>query len=142
VRHGGGLEEDAALELDHGGAGRPQLLDEIVGGRLRLEDIAAGEHVDGGVAILRPGVDGEVRFGNDDDAADAERIELVEHHVHDGRLRALGRLDHGRLHGLEAVERLRVAVEQLEQQVSPQCLHSFPPLRSFVRPRKFCEHVF
>jgi hypothetical protein len=71
-----------------------------------------------------------------------ERIELVENHVHDGRLRALGRLDHGRLHGLELFERLRVAVEQLEQQVSPQCLHSFPPSPFFRSPAKFCEHVY
>src|SRR5206468_4228621 len=133
---------DAALELDHGGPGRPQLLDEIVGGRLRLEDIAAGEHVDGGVAVFRPSVNGEVRLGNNDDATDAERIELVENHIHDGRLRTLGRLDHGRLHGLEAVERFRVAVEQLEQQVSPQCLHSLPPFRSSLARKNSASMFF
>src|SRR5262245_62488419 len=74
-------------------------------------------------------MDGEVRFCDDDNATDAERVELVKDHVHDGRLRALRRLDHGRLHGFAAVERLRIAVAQLAQQVSSQSFHCLPPLR-------------
>src|SRR5262249_14700744 len=97
---------------------------------------------DGGVAILRPRVDGEVRLGDDDDAADSERVELVKYHVHDGGLRALGRLDHRRLHGFKAVERFCVAIEQLEQQVSSQCLHSLPPFPSSLARAKFCCRFF
>src|SRR6267378_178703 len=53
----------------------------------------------------------------------------------DGGLSPLGRLHHGRLHGVQTVKGFRVAVEQLEQQVTPQCLHSFPPPR-------FCPAFF
>src|SRR6185295_14904183 len=65
-------------------------------------------------------------------SADAERVELVKNHVDDGGLSPLGRFHHGRLHGVQTVDGLCVAVEQLEQQVTPQCLHSFPPPR-FLR---------
>src|SRR5216684_2720362 len=101
-------------------------------GRLGLEDVAAGEDVHRGVAILRPRVNRQVRLGDDDDSADAERVELVKNDVDDGGLGPLGRFDHGRLHGVQTVDGLCVAVEQLEQQVTPQCLHSFPPPR-FLR---------
>jgi hypothetical protein len=78
-----------------------------------------------------------MRLGDDDDAADPEGIELVEDDIHDGGLRALGGLHHRRLHGLEAVDGLGVAIEQFEQQVSPQCVHSIaPPLVVFC-PKKF-----
>src|SRR6266851_534588 len=128
----GVVHEDAALELHHGGPGGPELLHKVVGGHLGLEDVAAGEDVHRGVAILRPRVNRQVRLGDDDNSADAERVELVKNDVDDGGLGPLGRFDHGRLHGVQTVDGLCVAVEQLEQQVTPQCLHSFPPPR-FLR---------
>jgi hypothetical protein len=127
------VHEDAALELHHGRPGGPELLHEVVRGHLGLEDVAAGEDVDGGVAILRPRVNRQVRLGDDDDSADAERVELVKHDVDDGGLSPLGRFHHGRLHGVQTVDGLCVAVEQLEQQVTPQCLHPFPPPQVLVR---------
>jgi hypothetical protein len=129
------VHEDAALELDHRGPGGPELLDEIVGRHVGLEHVAAGEHVHRGVAVLGPGVNRQVRLGDDDDSADAKRVELVKDDVDDGGLSPLGRLHHGRLHGVQTVQGFRVAVEQLEQQVTPQCLHSFPPPR-------FCPAFF
>src|SRR6476661_1799113 len=121
------VHEDAALELDHRGPGGPELLDEVVGRHLGLEHVAAGEHVDRGVAVLGPGVDRQMRLGDDDDSADAKRVELVKDDVDDGGLGSLGRFHHGRLHGVQTVQGLCVAVEQLEQQVTPQCLHFSPP---------------
>src|SRR5712671_4981315 len=129
------VHEDASREGDHRGPGGPELLDEVVGRHLGLEHVAAGEHVDRGVAILGPGVDRQMRLGDDDDSADAKRVELVKDNVDDGGLSPLGRLHHGRLHGVQTVKGFRVAVEQLEQQVTPQCLHSFPPPR-------FCPAFF
>src|SRR5260370_39123210 len=67
------VHEDAALELDHRGPGGPELLDEIVGRHVGLEHGAAGEHGHRGVAGLGPGVDRQVRLGDDDDSADAKR---------------------------------------------------------------------
>src|SRR5574342_949404 len=51
------VHEDAALELHHGGPGRPELLHEVVGGHLGLEHLTAGEDVDGVVPVLGPRVD-------------------------------------------------------------------------------------
>src|SRR5690242_3195330 len=117
------IHEDAALELDHRGPGGPELFHEVVGRHLGLEHLAAREHVDGGVPILGPGVDRQVRLGDDDDSADAERVELVKDHVDDGGLGSLRGFHHGRLHVVQTVDGFCVAVEQLEQQVTPQCLH-------------------
>ena len=126
-----------------------ELLDEVVGGHLRLERLAAGEDVHGGVPVLGPGVDREVGLGDDDHAADPERVELVKDDVDDGRLSPLGGLDHRALHGLKAVDGLRVAVEQLEQQVTPQSLHLSPPLASRLSslftslcPKNFGQRFF
>src|SRR5206468_2423121 len=67
-------------------------------------------------------------------------VELVKDHVDDGGLRALRRFHHGRLHDIQTVDGLWVAVEQLEQQVSPQCLHSFPPPPGISSPKFFGEN--
>jgi len=84
---------EATLQLDDRRPLRPELLDQIVGRHARLEHFAAGEDVDRRVPVLWPGVNGQVRFGDDDDATDAERVELVEDHVDDGGLGPLCRFD-------------------------------------------------
>src|SRR5205814_1382524 len=82
-----------------------------------------------GVPVLRPGVDGQVGLGDHDDSADAERVELVEDHVDDGGLRPLCRLNQSALDAFEIGDGVRVAVEQLEEQVPSQRVQSrVPPL--------------
>src|SRR5260370_36018523 len=66
-------------------------------------------------------------LGNDDDAGDPERVELVEDDVDDGGLCSLGGLHQGSLHVLEVVDGVRVAIEQLEQQVPSQGVQSTDP---------------
>src|SRR5262245_51267485 len=128
VHDGGGrLQEHAPLHLDHRGALGPELLHEVVGGHLGLEDVAAGEDVHGSVPVLGPGVDRKVGLGDDHHAADPERIELVEDHVHDGGLSPLGRFYQGLLHGLEVVDGVGIAIEQLEQEVTTECVQSTDP---------------
>jgi hypothetical protein len=51
----------------------------------------------------------------------------VEYDVDDGGLRAPGGFDEGSLHGLEVVDGLEVAIEQLEQQVASQGVQSAHP---------------
>jgi hypothetical protein len=63
-------------------------------------------------------------FGDDHHAADPEGVELVEDHVHDGGVRALGRFDERALHGLEVADGVEIAIEQLEQQVTSQRVQS------------------
>src|SRR5205809_4810544 len=50
-----------------------------------LNVLAAREQVDCRIAILRPYVDGKMRFRDDDHAGDAPRSEFVEHRLDDGR---------------------------------------------------------
>src|SRR6267142_1162813 len=127
------VEEHAPLHLDDRGAFGRELLDQVVGGDLRLEDLAAGEDVHGRVPILRPRVDRQVGFCDDDDSADAERVELVEDDVDDGRLGPLRSLDQGPLDRLKAVDGVRVAIEHLEQKVSSQSVQaSGPPFDPFI----------
>src|SRR2546430_1983151 len=88
---------------------------------------SAREDVDGCISVLGPRVDGEMGLGNDDDAADAEGVELVEDDVDDGGLGSLRRLDQGFLHRLEVVDHVGVAIEQLDQQVPSQGVQSSGP---------------
>src|SRR2546430_14235362 len=88
---------------------------------------SAREDVDGCISVLGPRVDGEMGLGNDDDTADAEGVELVEDDVTDGGLGSLRRLDQGFLHPLEVVDHVRVAIEQLDQQVPSQGVQSSGP---------------
>src|SRR5207244_436835 len=82
------------------------------------------EDVDRRVAVFGPGVDREVGFGDDDDAADPERVELVEHDVDDGGLRPPGGFYERALHGFQAVDGIGSAIKQLEKQMSSEGVQS------------------
>jgi hypothetical protein len=68
-----------------------------------------------------------VRLGDDDDSADAKRVELMEDDVNDRGLCSLRGLDQRALHGLDVVDGVRIAIEQLEKQVSTQGVQSSRP---------------
>src|SRR5262249_32293227 len=91
---------------------------------LLLEHLTHGETVHRRIAVLGPGVNGEMGLGDDDHAADPEWVELVEDDVDDRGLRPLRRFDEGTFHGFEVVDGLGVAIEQLEKQVSSQGVQS------------------
>lgn len=82
-----------------------------------IEHVAAGEHVDRGIAVLRPGMDRQVRFGDHHHAGDADRAELVERRGDDGGVGLAGGLEHAFLDPLDIVEALVDAVEQLDDQL-------------------------
>src|SRR5437899_10897291 len=103
------------------------LIDRIADRELRLEGVIEREDVDCCISVLLPGLDVEIGLGDDDDAADAEGVELVEDDVDDGGLGSLRRLDQGFLHRLEAVDHVGVAIEQLDQQVPSQGVQSSGP---------------
>src|SRR5438046_5447427 len=110
-----GVQERPALQLDDRVPFGHELLDQVAGGDLRLEDVSAGEDVDRRVSVFGPGVDGEMGFGDDDDSADAEGVELMEDDVDDGSLGPLPRLGQASLHGLEVVDHVVSAIERLHE---------------------------
>src|SRR5438046_6834423 len=122
-----GVQERPALHLDDRVPFGQERLGQVAGGDRRLEDVSAGEDVDRRVSVFGPGVDGEMGFGDDDDSADAEGVELMEDDVDDGRLGPLRRLDQGSLHGLEVVDHVGIAIEQLDEKVSSQGVQSCGP---------------
>src|SRR5207245_2583368 len=54
-------------------------------------------------------------------------VHVVDDDVDDGSLGPLRRLDQGSLHGLEVVDHVRVAIEQLDEKVSSQGVQSSGP---------------
>lgn len=57
---------------------RRKSFDDNVGGFFWKDGGTTGEDIGGGVAVFWPGVYGEMRFGDDDDAANALRAKLME----------------------------------------------------------------
>src|SRR5262245_36695542 len=72
-------------------------------------------------------MDRQVGLGDDDDSADAKRVELMEDDIDDRGLGPLRGLDQRPLHTLDVVDGVRVAIEQLEKQMSTQGVQSIPP---------------
>src|SRR3569832_678060 len=95
-----------------------ELLGEVSIGGLTVEYLAAGEDINRGIAELRPGVDREMRLGDDDYSRDSYRIELVEHNLDDGGTRALRRFNHDVFNPLQIVKALTVAVKQIHDDLA------------------------
>lgn len=94
LQHFGRQLKDAALHFHRRAILGLETLRHVIVRAPRVDFGAAGVNVDGSKIVFRPGVDREVRFGDDDDAGDAVRVEGVEHDVHDVRARMLGRVHH------------------------------------------------
>jgi hypothetical protein len=83
------VPDESALDerrfmLTGGKAARNQPHDQI-----RIHRFTAGEDIERGIAILRPRVNGDMTFSDDDDAADALRAEFVKHRIDDRGIRLL-----------------------------------------------------
>ena len=82
--------------------------------------VAAGEEVDRGLAPLGPGVDRQVRLGDDDDARDPLRREPVEVDAEDVRPHRGDGVDERRLDDGGVVERRERGSGEVEEEVSPE----------------------
>ena len=80
-----------------------------------VEGLAAGEDVDGGVAVLGPGVDAEVGLGDGDDAGHALGVELVEGLTEDSGAHKLGGGEEGVSNKVQVVQQDAVTVLQFQQ---------------------------
>src|SRR5439155_2932358 len=104
-----GVRNQSAFEFDERRLTGLELLHEELGRDFWGERLAAGEDVHRGVPMFGPGMYRDVRFGDDDDAADAEGTELVEVGADDGGLRDPGRGDHDLFHSLYIIKEFGVA---------------------------------
>ena len=75
---GNRLVENATPNLARGHVGGTKLLHEIATRDPGVDGITAGKDIDGCIAVLGPGVDGEVTLGDHDNAANPVGTELVE----------------------------------------------------------------
>jgi len=82
-----------------------------------IERAAAGENVHGGEAVFRPGVNGDVRLGDDDDAADAVRAEVVKDFGDYGPVPRPDGVEHDRPKPLGVLEQRGIAVVEFEERV-------------------------
>jgi hypothetical protein len=105
-----------------------QPFDENIGGFLRVDGGAAGKDVNGGVPVFRPGMDGKVRFGDDDNAANSLGTETMERIPQDDRPAFDGGGQHGVPEKVQVVQYFPVTIVQLNQKMSAQRVQSQIPL--------------
>ena len=115
-----GTGNEAALHFDHGRPLAAEAGGDIRNSSVRLDHFAAGEDVHSRVPVFRPGVNGEVRFRDDHDPADAKGVEFMKRDVDDrGPARASGS-NQNVFHDVYFLQRVWVTTVEFDQQVSAQ----------------------
>lgn len=89
---------------------------------VRVDLPATGEEIHSSIAVFRPGVDGEMRFGDDNHTAHPVRAEVMKDLPHDGSPGYPCRLNHHLSEIRRIVQEMPSAVVVFHQQLSPQCL--------------------
>lgn len=86
--------------------------------RLLIQPGAAGEDIHRGKGVLGPGVNGDVGFGNDDDAADAMGAEIVEDLRHNGAIPRAHGIEEQGAKGVRIFQERGIAPVKLEQRMN------------------------
>lgn len=117
---------DASHNFLHAKRLGSQCLGEQFEARPRI-DASAREDVDCCVALLGPGVDGHVRLGDDDRAADSLWCELVEDLADHRHASPHGRLDHPFADCFRIVQQPAVATVEFSNQMSSNSVQGRSP---------------
>jgi hypothetical protein len=96
-----------------GGRTCPEPLLEIMMGSPGIDFFPTGKDVHGGVPILGPRVDGQVRFRDDDDAAYSVGVEQVKHALYDGCSAGDRRFFHDLLDSVRIIEDFAITTVEL-----------------------------
>src|SRR3990172_5525625 len=112
--------DDAPLELHHGGVLAPEAGADVLDRLLRFDHLTAGEDIHRRIAVLGPGVDGEMGLGDHHHPAHAEGAELMEGGIDDRRPARSGRPQHDIFHDVQLLEHVRLTTVKLNQQVLAQ----------------------
>ena len=111
------LENPPPLDLVHFRIAGLEQFNQRISGVPRLKGIAAGENIGGGIAVLRPSVDGDMRLGNGQDAGHPLRRKAVKGLAHNVRSHILGRPNQGTADIAQVVKELRVTLLEFQQKV-------------------------
>ncbi len=95
----------------------PQGPYELPAGVLRVGPLAAGENIGGGVTELRPGMDGDVRLGDQPQGGNTLGVKMVRHFVQEGRTALVDRAAQRVFDEALVVEQFGGAVIQLRDAV-------------------------
>ena len=87
-----------------------QFCDDNFGGFFRLDAGTAGKNIRAGVAVLRPGMNAQVRLRDENNTADTLRTELVKWFSENRRAGLIGSGEHNISNKTDVIEKLRVAV--------------------------------
>ena len=109
--------EHAALHFDRGHILGFEFLDHKIVRAPGINFGATRIDIDRGVIVFGPGVDGEMRFGDDDDTGDAMRIKRVEDSIDDSGPGMFGGVHHDRFDFMHVVQHFGVAIIKFDQQV-------------------------
>jgi hypothetical protein len=113
-----GQGKHAALHFDRGHIFRLKFLG---GKRIRSPGInfgAARKNVEGSEIIFRPGMNRQMRLGNDDHAGDPVRVKRMEDDIHDPRMRMFGRFHHDGFNFMNIVQDFGIAMVKFDQKMS------------------------
>ena len=117
LQHLGRQLQDPALHFQRRGVLGFKAFGHVVISAPRVDLRAAGVNVYGSKIVFRPRVNGQVRFGDDDDAGNAVRVKGMENDVHNVRMRVFGGIDHDGFDFVHVVENFGVAVIQLDEEM-------------------------
>ncbi len=99
------------------------MLEQLVGNP-RADGIAAGKQIDGSIAILGPGMNGEVAFLDNNHSRNPEGRKVVKRRADDGRACFFGGVDHTVFNAGNIVEDFGRAAVKFNEDMSPQGVKS------------------
>jgi hypothetical protein len=126
-----GLVEDASAYFTGCHIGRLKRLDHVPAGDPGIHGITARKHIDSGISVLGPGVDGQVTLRDHYHTTDTVGTELVKEVPYYLCSSLLGGSQHNLANHIAVIEHICPAAEQLRQDVAPESIalhHQQPPL--------------
>jgi hypothetical protein len=98
---------------------RYESIDDYFCGFFRHDSSATGENISRSIAIFRPGVNGKVRFSDDDDSADSLRAEPVKRLSQYCGAASDSGGNHDVPDGVEVIQKIAVAVIEFYEKMFP-----------------------
>src|SRR5215469_6075807 len=112
---------DSALDLSRQDALSIKKLGRMIASEPRIGMVSARVEIHRRVALLGPGMDGQMRFGKDDRAGYALGFESMKRALHNGGACGLGRTDHHCMDAVDIRKQHRVTAREFAHNVPSEC---------------------